>query len=153
MMKFVYDLEGKSPQVSATTHAFNTEVYTTPPRFWNGSRAEILIVDCIDWENDEKRREGPSLHIEGDTAALRAAFQSIIEQLDLCDGFAKEEKAALVVRSMLCPLCYRWNDPLAPWHGDGKGKRCYGLLDQRKELVQAEVPPLPDPWNPGETES
>lgn len=140
-MKFVFDMEGKHPQVSAITHAWNTERYNAPPMEWQGSRADIMIVDCIDWDDDTKRREGEALYIEGDTAALRQAFQTIIELLDFNDEYQRKAKLALVARSVICPLCQRWNDPVSAWHGDGNGTACYGLLPQRKALVSAEEPP------------
>jgi hypothetical protein len=99
-----------------------------------------MIVDCIDWADDKNRREGDVIYIEGDTVALRDAFQSIIQLLDAHDQCERERVGKIAARSVMCPLCLRWNDPLNEWHGDGEGHACYGLLDQRKALVQAEFP-------------
>lgn len=138
-MKIVFEFYGKHPQASATADAYSCGRVDEPPQ-WRGFRAEVLIVDCLDWESDEKRREGDCLHIEGDGEAVKAALTAALRLLEINEQHARDHVMKEIARTRICPSCGTYADALNPWHGDGKGNACYGLLDQRKALVQAEQP-------------
>lgn len=46
MIRRIFEFEGEDPQVMASTKAYGTKLSVNSPE-WNGSRAEILICDCI----------------------------------------------------------------------------------------------------------
>jgi hypothetical protein len=137
-MRIVFELHGKTPQVNASVDAYHFGAVANPPQ-WRGSRAEVLIVDCIDWESED-RREGDGIHIEGDTAAIRRALTDVLQLLEANEAVAKEQAEIELARYKRCPSCGTYADAKAEWHGDGHGKACYGLLDERKALVLLEQP-------------
>jgi hypothetical protein len=130
-MRIIFDIEGQA-QVTASLHPYSSPIDKKPA--WNGARCELLMVDCIDW-NKDSRREGDAIHIEGSVDTIRKMLVDALQMIDFNLKVHQERHAEICDRSMLCPTCDKWADPMSEWHGDGKGHACYGLQHERVRLV------------------
>ena len=135
-MRRIIEFHGK-PQATGGVTPYG--VFQGEAPAWRGARAEVLVVDCLNnWES-EKRREGDSFEIEGDLQSVRAALTQALAILDASESSERARIEQQVARAMVCPRCGRWADPVSERHGDGQGGECYGLLDARARLAQEDA--------------
>ena len=134
-MRTIFDVDGEA-HVHISLDQYGHLVRNPTP--WNGARCELLIVDCIDWDKDT-RREGDAITINGSADAVRKMLVDALRLLDVNEQLAKEHSAKVFARYRTCPRCGAFADALPEWHGDGKGRGCYGLAAERLALVSAEV--------------
>lgn len=139
-MRRIIRIDGEA-HVSASVHAYGGTVHDKHP--WRGARAELLIVDCIEWDKDS-RREGDVIEFEGSADALRRMLVDALRILDINEKYAKEREARICARSVDCPRCGTFADPMNEWHGNGHGRACYGLSAKRLELISAEIEDAPN---------